>query len=66
VAIPEPPDLSIEIPDQRATDSLHRAEGRRQSMASKKASKKLARGKKIQPKKALTKATYNVGTAVAT
>jgi hypothetical protein len=35
-------------------------------MASKKASKKLKKGTKVQPKKALTKGTYSVGTAVAT
>jgi hypothetical protein len=34
-------------------------------MASKKAARKLKRGTKVQPKKALSKATYNVGQVVA-
>ena len=35
------------------------------TMASKKATKKLKKGTKVQPKKALARATYNVGTAVS-
>jgi hypothetical protein len=39
------------------------ANARRKTMASKKGSKKLKKGKKVQPTKTLT--TYNVGTGVA-
>jgi hypothetical protein len=65
VAVPEAQANHFEQLAQRVAASRHLAEGRRKTMPSKKATKKLKHGKKVQPKRTLT-ATYNKGTVVAT